>query len=447
MGQAHDEPAREDARPTKFKFIHQPSPPFLSCFSRQMVLIDAMTIWILALLLLAAGAGIGLRQGAIRVAISFAGIIISALLAWPLSGLVRPLLPHIGFHSPVAVWLLPPLLVFVILLSLFKSLGLLVHHKVSVYYKYKADDLQRILWERLNKRLGLGLGLLNGLAYFVLVSFVIYDFSYWTVQVASSDEERLPVRILNRMGWDLQGTRLIRAARAIDPMPEIYFKTADLTGMIYQNPQLLDRLSAYPAFLSLAERDDFKQLGQNADFQAAWKNHSPFSQLWDNPQVETIRQNTDAAGLVWNTILTNLDDLQGYLQTGQSAKFSTEKILGRWDFNVMASLTALIQTRANVPSSEMAAMRALWFPAYANTVLVAGADDQAFLKNLPHFKMQPNQPPAFDTATWQGQWKSDGGNYDLSLASGGGSKAATATIDRSQLTLKMESDVLIFERE
>jgi uncharacterized membrane protein required for colicin V production len=412
-----------------------------------MVLIEGMTIWILALLLLAAGAGMGLRQGAIRVAISFVGIIFSALLAWPLSGLIRPLLPHIGFQNPVLVWLLAPLLVFLILLSLVKSLGLLVHHKVSVYYKYKADDLQRILWERLNKRLGLGLGLLNGLAYFVLVSLVIYDFSYWTVQVASSDEERLSVRILNRMGWDLQGTGLIRAARAIDPMPPVYFRTADLAGLIYQNPQLLDRLSAYPAFLSLAERDDFKQLGQNADFQAAWKNHSPIGKLWNNPQAEAIRQSKDTAGMVWNLVLTNLDDLQAYLQTGQSAKFNSEKILGRWDFDVMASLTALVQSRANVPTTEMAAMRTLWFPAYSNTVFVAGADGQAFLKNLPHFKLQPNQPTTFNTTMWQGQWKTDGNNYDVTLASSGANKFASATIDSSRLTLKTESDTLIFDRE
>jgi len=420
---------------------------FSACFFRQMVLIEDMTIWILALLLLAAGAGMGLRQGAIRVAVSFIGIVISSLLAWPLSGIVRPLLPHIGFHNPVAVWLLPPFLVFIILLSAFKSLGLLAHHKVNVYYKYKADDLQRILWERLNKRLGLGLGLLNGLAYFVLISFVIYDFSYWTVQVATSDDERLPVRILNRLGWDLQDTGLIRVARAIDPMPEIYFKTADLAGLVYQNPQLLDRLSAYPPFLSLAERDDFKQLGQNADFQTAWKSHSPFSQLWNNPQAESIRQNPDTAGLVENLVLTNLDDLQTYLQTGQSGKFSSEQILGRWNFNVMESLTALIQTRANMPSTEMAGIRELWSRAYAGTMLVAGADGQVFLKNLPHFKVQPKQPTTWDTTTLPGRWKSDGNNYDLSLADNDATKSATVAIDGSRLTLKMESDTLIFDRE
>jgi len=413
-----------------------------------MALIEGMTIWILALLLLAAGAGMGLRQGAIRVAISFVGIILSALLSMPLSGIVQPLLPHFGFHNPFLIQLLAPILVFFIVLSLFKSLGLLVHHKVNVYYKYKADDIRRILWERVNKRLGLGLGLLNGLAYFVLILLVIYNFSYWTVQVASSDEERLPVRILNRLGWDLQDTGLIRVARAIDPMPEMYFKTADLAGLICQNPQLLDRLSVYPAFLSLSERDDFKQLGQNADFQNAWKSHSPISQMWNNPQASAIRQTGDTADMVWNLVLTNLDDLQTYLQTGESAKFSPEQILGRWDFNVMSSLTALAQTRANVPSSEMAATRALWIPAYSNTVFVAGADGQAFLKNLPqNFKPQPNQPTTYDKATWQGQWKSDGNNYNVTLASSGANKFAAATIDGTRLTIKTESDTFIFDRE
>jgi hypothetical protein len=147
-------------------------------------------------------------------------------------------------------------------------------------------------------------------------------------------------------------------------------------------------------------------------------------------------------------VLTNLDDLQSYLQTGRSAKFSSEKILGRWDFNVMASLTALVQARANVPSSDMAAMRTLWFPAYAQTMFVAGADGQVFLKNLPqHFKSQPNQPTTYETATWQGQWKKGGDSYNLSLASGGANKAATAMIDGSQITLTMDGEVMIFDRE
>jgi hypothetical protein len=441
-----------------------------------MVLIVGMTIWILALLLLAAGAAMGHRQGAIRVAVSFIGIIFSALLAWPLSGIVRAVLPHVGFHNPLTIWLLPPLLTFLILLSIFKSFGLLIHHKADVFYKYKAFEIQRLMWERLNKRVGLSLGLLNGLAYFVLVSFVIFDISYWTVQVAPSDDEKWEVRLFNRMGHDLEDTRVSRIARAVNPLPKTYFKTADLAGLVYQNPRLLDRLSAYPAFLSLSERDDFKQLGQDADFQSSWKSRSPIGKLLNNPLVQSILQTENTGGAIENmnefenylqngstakkynpgkllglvsVVLTNLDDLQGYLQTGQSEKFSREKILGRWDFNVMASLTAMVQSRANVPSSEMAATRALWSPAYAKTEFVAGSDGQAFLKNLPHFKTQPDKPTTFDTAIWQGQWKGDGDNYDLSLTSNGENKTATAALgmDDSRLTLKTDSDIWIFDRE
>ena len=61
--------------------------------------------------------------------------------------------------------------------------------------------------------------------------------------------------------------------------------------------------------------------------------------------------------------------------------------------------------------------------------------------------MQPNQPTTFETAIWQGQWKSDGDNYDLSLANNGANKSGTAMIDGSRLTIKMDGDTLIFDRE
>lgn len=43
-----------------------------------------MTIWLLAILLVASLAALGYRQGAIRVAFSMAGILVGALLAVPL---------------------------------------------------------------------------------------------------------------------------------------------------------------------------------------------------------------------------------------------------------------------------------------------------------------------------------------------------------------------------
>ena len=86
-----------------------------------MVFIVCMTIWILALVLLASLAGLGYRQGVVRVAFSLIGIFIAALLAGPLSGPVRALLPHLGMHDQTEVWLVSPFIVFVILLGMVKS--------------------------------------------------------------------------------------------------------------------------------------------------------------------------------------------------------------------------------------------------------------------------------------------------------------------------------------
>ena len=73
-----------------------------------------MTIWLLAVLLMASVAGLGYRQGAIRVGFSFFGILIGALLAVPLGRLVKPLLGVFGVKSPLLLYLLPPLIIFIL---------------------------------------------------------------------------------------------------------------------------------------------------------------------------------------------------------------------------------------------------------------------------------------------------------------------------------------------
>lgn len=409
-----------------------------------MVFIVCMTIWILALVLLASLAGLGYRQGVVRVAFSLIGIFIAALLAGPLSGPVRALLPHLGMHDQTEVWLVSPFIVFVILLGVVKSAGFVASRKVEVHFKYHAGELKLLLWNRLNRRLGLCLGVVNGLVYLVLISFVIYDFSYWTAQVATSDDEPRSVRLLNQMGHDMESTGMAKVARAIDPMPEMYFKAADLAGLLYQNPQLADRLANYPMFTSLGERDDFKLLGADADFQGAWKSHSPIGHLLNNPDALAIWRNNDTADLVWGIVQSNFDDLNGYLKTGHSEKYDSEKILGRWDFNVGASVGMLLETQPKIKSSEMEAARAYWTQEYAQTTFLAGADGQAFLKNLPQFKAQPGP---VETATWQGQWKSDDTNYDLSLTSNGQNKSMTASTDGLRLTIKDDKSTLIFDRD
>jgi hypothetical protein len=240
-----------------------------------MVFIVGMTIWILALLLLASGIMMGLKQGAIRAAFSFVGIIFAALLAVLVGKLFKPLLPHAGIHDETLIWMIAPVMGFSLVLVLFKVAGFLAHRKVNVHYKYYAGDLRLALWERMNSRLGGCVGALNGTAYLVLLCFAIYNFSYWTVQVAPDDNESRAAKLVNELGHDLDSTGMDKAARSVATMPEDYYKVADLAGLICQNPQLTDRLGRYPAFISLFERDDLQQLAQNADLTNAWLSHAP----------------------------------------------------------------------------------------------------------------------------------------------------------------------------
>ena len=382
----------------------------------------------------------GLRQGAIRAAFSFVGIVFAVLLAVPVGKLFKPLLPHLGVHDAILVWAIAPVIAFALILAAFKVAAFFAHHKVEMFYKYKAGDLRLSLWERLNSHVGACIGLLNGAAYFILICFLIYGFTYWTTQMASDDDPKL-IKIVNRMGNDLQSTGAIKIAQAIGDLSPSYFQLADLGGLLYQNNALADRLASYPLFLSLAERDEFKQLGQDADFQNGWKNRAPIGALMKNDHAKAILQNDDLRSQIFGMVRTNFSDLTNYLETGKS-KYDSEKILGRWDFNVGVSLAMVRQSQPKISSNEMKALRAMWLESFAQTTFVASGDGQAFLKNLPDFT---KQPPASET--WTGEWTADDTNYDVTLSVNDARKSMTGETDGERLTLKDDQNTFVFDRE
>ena len=120
-----------------------------------------MTIWLLTLVLMASVAGVGYRQGGVRAAFSSVGILLGVLLAGPLGKLLKPLLVVLGLKNPTLPWLLGLLIIFLLISISFKVAAFIAHQKVDVHYKYHAGDLRLVLWERLNRRLGLCLGVLN----------------------------------------------------------------------------------------------------------------------------------------------------------------------------------------------------------------------------------------------------------------------------------------------
>lgn len=405
-----------------------------------------MTIWILALLLLASSAGMGYRQGAIRVAFSFFGIVIGALLASPLGRLVKPLLSVVGVKQPLILWLLPPLIMFVVVLVAFKIAGHFVHQKVEVYYKYKAGDLRLALWDRLHRRLGLSLGLLNGAAYLVLVSFVILAASYWTVQVASSDSDPRLMRLVDRMGKDLQGTGMVKVARAVDGMPASYYEAADIVGMLYHTPLLEARLYDYPAFLGLAERPELQAVFNNNDLTQSWQKQKPIMDLLHYSEVKSILDNPELLKTVWATAEPNLQDLRTFFETGQSPKFASEKLVGRWNFDVNGATALILRTKPNISSVELNQTKRWMAAAFAKTSLVAMIGQKALLKNLPHITTTADGTVSTELQTIRGEWKSSGDEYVLTFNTDGRTEEMSGGIRGDRLSLTGQGMGLAFVR-
>lgn len=389
----------------------------------------------------------GWRQGAIRAAFAFVGIFFAALLAVPLGHLFHPLLPHLGVSNPVTAWALSPAIGFIVASIPLKVAAHYVHHRVEHFYKYNAGDLRLALWSRINSRLGICIGLMNGAAYFVLISFFIFNITYWTTQTASaSSTQPAMIRLLNSLGDGLQSSGFSKTASAVGTMPPVYYKLADMGGLLVQNPQLGSRLADYPGLTSLWHRDDLQFLVNDGTVTNALASGAPLSDVMNAQSVQTFIANKDLTKVVEDAFLTNLDDLTTYLNTGKSPKYANEPIIGTWQFNPGVTLAWLRQEQPKMGAKEMLAIRALWTQAYAQTTLLLTGDNQIFVKSFPKFEAsaQPNQPP-FQPEDWKGDWSRDGTNYTLHVTLNGQDKYLSGSSDGLRLRVKDGHNLLVFD--
>ncbi len=405
-----------------------------------------MIIWILAFVLFACSALAGFTLGVIRAVFSLVGLLLGALLAIPLGHFLNSTLNLVGVKNPLWLAILGPVIVYLLILTGFKLAGFGVNRKVDVYYKYKAGDLRLGLWNRLNPRLGLCVGLANAAVYLILISLVIFIPGYATTQLVTGDNASLSVRLLNLAARQVQSSGMAPVAAAIDPVPETYYQAVDLAGLIYHNDLLEGRLSRYPAFLALGERPEFQDIANDKSYTELRQRQAPIMEILDDPKAQNIVNNPDMLNLIWGTVKPNLGDLETFLKTGRSPKYDGEKILGRWDFDMNGAIALLKRSKPNIASQEMQRTRRTMLAQFGKTTLIAAPDKQVILKNSGKLRPapKPNTPPSVDLQTFQGQWSGSGNKYQFDL---GGHGTMEATVEGDRLTLDGESVPMAFARE
>jgi hypothetical protein len=403
-----------------------------------------MTIWLLAVLLLAALAAVGLRQGAVRVLLSFFGIVIGGLLAGPIGHLFKPLLSS-GLKQPVWIAILPPCIGFLLVLTAFKVAGAVLSKKVDLHFKYHVGELQLVMWERLNHRLGLCLGFFNGAAYLVLLTGAIYTLSYWTVQMATPGQDPKTLQVMNRMGKDLEVTGMNRVAVSVNHMPTNYYLAGDIVGLIYKNPLLEARLSRYPAIIGLAEQPQFQDLANDQNFTQLRMNQASLLEILNYPKVQAIIQNPDTVKTITNALLPNLSDLQNYLLTAKSQTFN-EEIYGRWDFDMFTTMMLYRKAHPNLTPVEAKKRRDAYRADFAKLTFVAAPGDLAVMKNYPHINLS-SRPATIELQNSKGQWSGINGTYTVNIQIDGRDQQLAGEIHGDKLTLGNNEVTLGFVRE
>jgi len=297
-----------------------------------------MIIWLSAVVLLGLLAAIGYYSGAIRVAVSLIGLFVAALLAMPLSPMLKPILPLVKLKHPIWELFVPPLAIFILVMIVFKIIALFTHRKVDVFYKYKRDDKTRFKWERMNQRLGLCLGLVNGTVYFVLLLIPFYVAGYLTTQLATGEEDPDGMKFINKARTQIHESKMDKVVAAYDPAPANYYVAADIVGLVKNNPLLNSRLSHYPVFLSLAERKEFQDIATDVQINEMIQTQAKIGDIINHPKVQAVITNTQITTEIGTLLGADLKDLYQYLLSGKSEKYDDEKILGSWTLNLDASV-------------------------------------------------------------------------------------------------------------
>ncbi|HZM04998.1 MAG TPA: hypothetical protein VFC44_18510 [Candidatus Saccharimonadales bacterium] len=395
-------------------------------------------VWLIALLCLGVVGATGYHQGPIRAAFSLFGLLFGALLAGPLSPLTKHLLPIFGLAHPIWQIFVPQAIAFIMVLIIFKIAGQVVHSKLSLHFKYKADEKRLISWHRLYARLGFCVGLLNGAIYFFLLMIPIYVGGYFTTEASAGPGDPAGAKFLTQTRAELHNQHLDRALAAYDPTPVQVYQAADIIDLVLHNPLLEDRLSHYPPFLTLGERPQFKDLANDVTLQQMIQSQAKASDILNYPKVQAIVTNATLTQEIYGTLSTDLSDLRDYLTTGKSPKYESETILGIWTIDPAATLAGERKRHALTPVKTMA-LREELFPIIANLTLTATTDNQLILK-------KENPTTADFTAVATGTWKKDG-EYQVTLP---GSKPETTEIKiegDDVLLLPKDGYVLVFNKE
>jgi hypothetical protein len=395
-------------------------------------------LWIFELLCLVIVGAIGYYQGPVRAACSLLGLIFGSMLAVPLSPLTKKIVPILGFKHPIWELFIPALIAFLIVLIAFKILGHVLHRKLTIFYKYKKDEKAYYRWTRMYARLGMCVGLVNGAVYFFLLMLPVYIAGYFTTQVAQGAQDPSSVQNITKLRQEMHGLKVDHVLAGYDPTPKQTYQAADIVGLVTHNPLLESRLAHYPPFLTLGERQEFKDLANDVQLQQMIQSQASIGDILKNPKVQALVTNTAITQEITQLVGSDLDDLNEYLRTGHSPKYDPQLILGVWKIDRDATFVQEKKKLKNPTPLNITRLRNSLMPVMSGLNLTVTTDHNFILKKDTGNGMQ---------VVGTGTWKKEGDNYQINLPGNQPDNAEVAIRGDDQLLLPRDGVTLAFSKE
>lgn len=392
-----------------------------------------MTVWIIAIALIILLVIFGYTHGVVKMVIAGIGLLIGCMIAMPFSTILYPIFSLAKVYNPLILWTISPLIIILGMSIISAAIGTVVSNKVEAYFRYRVPEFKKVLWDRLNERLGIFASVLNAFIYLIIICVVGYVLGYPAYQLSSGDRDSGMFRMLVGFYEDLANTKMNKVAAAFDPASPKYYAWCDTLGILYHNPHLWERAGKYPVIMMLCEKPEFQDILKDESLVAKFKNREPIQSLFSEPKVQAIITNSAITAELFKM---DLKDFTNYLHTGQTSKFP-EMILGNWVFDLKATLSQLRRAKPKMTRIEAVLLERSYSTNIQSARLTALIDKQIILRitdtknNLQIFK-----------GTWE---KSGAGTYKVNW--GGGNISKEIELEPDRLILRKDNKLMIFEPE
>lgn len=398
-----------------------------------------MLAWSIALLLIAGCATVGFYVGAVRVGITTLGLLVTLFFLKPLTALAAKLLPMVGVTHPGLQLLLGAAIVFVVIQIIAKASARALQPIIEKHYKYEASDTQRLLFERLNQRTGPALGIVNACLYFLLLAIAGLGIGYTSVQYSRGPQQDGFVHTtLNNLARGLQSAGLHKVVGGYMPASSLYFDLVDVTAEWFHQPLIQSRLATYPPFITLGERPEFQAIGSDVALQQFLAKSPTINEIIDHPKLGKLFSEWSIADRALAAVNNDLADLTGYVRTGKSAKYDEEKILGRWDFNLSATVAENKKLK-RMSGLEVNKMLGILNNQITGSELLATTDGKIIIRRTP---------PGGTQTRFEGTWKAEGsGKYALKYnVSDDKSLELSCQVEGRKFTATLNNYPIVFEK-